>query len=366
MPSDAHHSHGSGPGSKPVGSWAILWILVVLLAASGGVIWTLARLLRQPTSSAQVASQDSATVAGAVTRTGDSAAAESAAARDTTRRGPDSLPVSLVQRPAPQATAPAKEQRVTPPAALDSAVAASRAAVDARLFLIVLLSGALGGLLHAVRSFVWYVGNRELRWSWIPTYITLPVTSALLAATMYFVVRAGFLGFQGSGDLNAYGFAGASALIGLFSQSAILKLKEVAETLFTRPPQGADARPEVASNAPAASSAADDKSGSALAGDSAEGIAPVPVTISATLRAEGGKPVLTIEGSGFRKHSQVVVNATKVPTTSATPKKITAVLPDALASVATLKVQVSTPPPGGGESAIVLVVPEAQAGDRSV
>ncbi len=33
------------------------------------------------------------------------------------------------------------------------------------VFLIVLLSGTLGGQMHALRLFYWYVGNRKLVWS---------------------------------------------------------------------------------------------------------------------------------------------------------------------------------------------------------
>ncbi len=37
--------------------------------------------------------------------------------------------------------------------------------LEARMVLIVALFGALGGLVHSLRSFYWYLGNRELVWS---------------------------------------------------------------------------------------------------------------------------------------------------------------------------------------------------------
>lgn len=369
MPSDTSSSNGPGPGSKPVDVTSIVLILILLLSASAVDLWTLERLLRQPISATQAAAQDSIAIVAAAAR--DARPVDSTQPQDTTRRTGDSVASLGAQKADSVAAEIARaarqrdsQQRAVRQATTDSTLVASRAAVDARLFIIVLLSGALGGLLHGVRSFVWYVGNRDLKWSWVPTYITLPMTSALLAATMYFVVRAGFLGFQGSGDLNAYGFAGASALIGLFSQAAILKLKEVAETLFTRPPQGADARPEVASK-PGAAAAATDGKANPLAGDTAEGLAPVPVIIAATLRGDRGKPILTIKGNGFRKQSQVVVNATTVPSLTVTSKELTAQLPDDIASAPALKVQIITPAPGGGESAVVDVVQEAQRGARN-
>src|SRR5271165_6550953 len=35
-------------------------------------------------------------------------------------------------------------------------------------FLTVAIAGTLGGLIHTIRSFVSYVGNRQLVWSWLP------------------------------------------------------------------------------------------------------------------------------------------------------------------------------------------------------
>lgn len=46
---------------------------------------------------------------------------------------------------------------------------------EVRLLLIVILCGALGSLVHGIRSFYWYVGNRELIWSWIGKYVIQPL-----------------------------------------------------------------------------------------------------------------------------------------------------------------------------------------------
>jgi hypothetical protein len=35
-----------------------------------------------------------------------------------------------------------------------------------------------------------------------------------------------------------------AALVGLFSEQAVLKLQDVAETVFTKPPPGADSKPQ--------------------------------------------------------------------------------------------------------------------------
>jgi hypothetical protein len=52
---------------------------------------------------------------------------------------------------------------------------------EARLFLVVALTGALGGLVHALRSLVWYTGNRNLKYSWLLTYSLQPFIGAALA-----------------------------------------------------------------------------------------------------------------------------------------------------------------------------------------
>jgi hypothetical protein len=37
---------------------------------------------------------------------------------------------------------------------------------ETRLLLIVMLAGALGSLMHGLRSLYWYTGNRQMVWSW--------------------------------------------------------------------------------------------------------------------------------------------------------------------------------------------------------
>ncbi len=110
---------------------------------------------------------------------------------------------------------------------------------EERLFLIVLFSGALGGLVHSLRSFYWYLGNRRLVLSWAGMYITLPVLGACLATVFYLVVRGGFFSPQSQiSDTSPFGFAAMAALIGMFTEQAVEKLKEVSETLLSPAPKG--------------------------------------------------------------------------------------------------------------------------------
>ena len=112
---------------------------------------------------------------------------------------------------------------------------------ETRLILIVLLSGALGSQIHALRSFFKYVGNRSLKNNWILMYIMLPFTGGALALIFYFVIRAGFISVTATPqEFSLYGIAATSALVGLFVEEAMSKLKKVAATLFEAPKPGKD------------------------------------------------------------------------------------------------------------------------------
>src|SRR5262245_49150673 len=169
---------GPGPGEGTVPPAGIVFILTLLIVAALANMWTLGTFLdrvpdwRKVNDTLAVRSDSVPVATPPVT----------GAATDSTRPAAPSTGVTQSQR--------ARQVR-------DSVLAEQRrlADSDSALLRIVLLAGALGGLLHAIRSFVWYVGNRDLRWSWVPTYLTLPIVGALLAAVTYLVVRAGFVGF---------------------------------------------------------------------------------------------------------------------------------------------------------------------------
>jgi len=69
----------------------------------------------------------------------------------------------------------------------------------------------------------------------------------------YVVVRGGFFSPQTTFEQTSpFGFAALAALVGLFSEQAVLKLKEVAETVLEAPAPGEDSKPQqdVAKTAP--------------------------------------------------------------------------------------------------------------------
>ncbi|HEY1920241.1 MAG TPA: IPT/TIG domain-containing protein [Streptosporangiaceae bacterium] len=110
---------------------------------------------------------------------------------------------------------------------------------EQRLFVIVALSGALGGLIHSARSLYEYVGNRMLRRSWLLMYLILPFVGGGLAVVFYVILRGGLITGTAA-QVNPFGFAAISALVGLFSPEAAEKLKQIFSTLLTPAPPGRD------------------------------------------------------------------------------------------------------------------------------
>lgn len=112
---------------------------------------------------------------------------------------------------------------------------------DGLLFVMVVFAGALGGLLHAMRSFAWYVGNRGLKWSWLPWNFLMPVLGAGVATVVYLIFRGGLTtGPAATEAVNPYFFAAVSALVGIFTEQAMEMLKNVAAQVFHDAPKGAD------------------------------------------------------------------------------------------------------------------------------
>lgn len=104
---------------------------------------------------------------------------------------------------------------------------------ELRLLAVVVFAGALGGQIHALRSFASYVGNRKLKVSWLVRYFLTPFVAASLALVFYFVIRAGFFTTNATTqNMNVYGFAGLAGIVGLFSTMAVNKLRRMAIELL--------------------------------------------------------------------------------------------------------------------------------------
>lgn len=162
---------------------------------------------------------------------------------------------------------------------------------DRTMVLLVLLAGALGGVVHALRSFYWYVGEGKLLWNWVGMYVVLPWSSAALGFVFFLVIRAGL--YDPSAG-TSYLLVGLAALVGMFSSQAAEKLKAIAEGLFAKAPQGTNSAPPSSNDTPLSPTA----------------------TITSVSPASGptfGGTVVTILGSGFVAPSTVRFGNTLSP-----------------------------------------------------
>jgi IPT/TIG domain-containing protein len=196
---------------------------------------------------------------------------------------------------------------------------------EERLLLLVLLAGAVGALLHAIRSLVAYVGNRNFVRSWLAFYYLSPFSGSMIAFVTYVAIRGGFFAStSNTGDANPFMFIALATLAGLFSHQVIEKLRKVAETAFDKPPEGKNPLP---------------------AGEPTIGtITPAKVEV-------GFSGPVTIDGTGFVAGTVVRVAEAVMTPSRISDKQLTFDLPATATGEPTkLEVVVVTPAPEGGTS----------------
>lgn len=185
---------------------------------------------------------------------------------------------------------------------------------ERNILLLVALTGALGAIVHGLRSLSKYVGEQILFRSWLLMYFFLPVVGAALATVVYLVLRAGLI-TGGAATADPFGFAAISALVGLFSAQAAEKLKDVFETLFKKLEAG---------------------------GDSVEGLEPPTITDFNPKTGTAGDEV-TITGTNFDPASTTVMfGAVEAPAPTVDETTIRVTVPTGL-SPGPVKITVSTP-----------------------
>lgn len=241
---------GDGPGGGSVGVVGIIGLTIYLVMFTLFLIYALVKMWPPPPTPSRVAVDETTTASGSPSPT-PTVSPSPAQASPTAAQSPSPSPTPKTSVTAGQASPSPK------PSASPTASPAQECATveffgwqfklwdEQRLLLLVLLAGALGSILHDLRSVYWYVGNRKLVRSWMAMFIVLPFAGATLALIFYLVVRGGFFSPQSTfKETSPFGFAAFAALIGMFSPQAVLKLKEVAETLLTKPGAGADPKPQ--------------------------------------------------------------------------------------------------------------------------
>jgi hypothetical protein len=223
---------GPGPGKDLVPVTGIIGLTVYLAIAIAFCLYGLIVFWPAPTPSGQTPNQPTAPAQQIDSTTGPATSTTS------------SSPAPSVST---RTSAPATARGATPSATPGKVSAFGREFEvwdEVRLLWIVILAGALGSLIHAMRSVYWYVGNRNLVRSWLAKYFVMPFTGSALSVMFYFVIRGGFFSPQSDfSQTSPFGFAALSAMVGLFSEQAVLKLKQVAETILSKPESGADPMP---------------------------------------------------------------------------------------------------------------------------
>jgi hypothetical protein len=246
---------GTGPGDKDVGTIGIVFLSFFLIAAILLCFYGLIALWPGPSPSGQVPPGKVAVTPTLPSSPTSSSGGltQNSLATSAPASAPVPTPSVTLSSDSSEQTSSAAPPLVITPTPVPTAERASVAIFgwqfeiwdEVRLLLIVILAGALGNLVHTVRSVYWYVGNRSLKWSWLAKYILQPFAASALAVIFYVVVRGGFFSPQTTFEnTSPFGFAALAALVGLFSEQAVLKLKTVAETVFQPPAPGADATPQ--------------------------------------------------------------------------------------------------------------------------
>lgn len=240
---------GHGPGRGNVGVVGIVGLTIYLVLLTLFLIYGLVKVWPVPTPSREPATETAAAAASpSPAPTGNPSPAQaspSAAASPSPSPSPKTAESAFQASPSPKPSVSPTASAGQEPAVIELVGWQFKLWDEQRLLLLVLFAGALGSILHALRSVYWYVGNRSLVRSWMVMYIVLPYAGATLALIFYLVVRGGFFSPQSSfKETSPFGFAAFAALIGMFSPQAVLKLREVAETLLTKPEAGENAKPQ--------------------------------------------------------------------------------------------------------------------------
>jgi hypothetical protein len=191
------------------------------------------------------------------------------------------------------------------------------------LLQLVMIFGAGGALVHAVRSLYGYVGNKQFEPNWAPFYFARPFEGAVLALLMIFLFEGSLVRDPPTNINLENGWAACAlaGLVGLFADKALLKLEQIFDAVLAPP---ADTR----------------------TGKLASGAALAPVLANLTPdNAAAGSPaaVVQIAGDRFESDAEALVNGAPRVTTFRSPKSLSFTLTNAdLSKQTTLKISVKS------------------------
>ena len=243
--------HGSRMlmSSDPAPSWVVLFLLVLALIGTASVLWVIVErwneALQGTGSSAQrqsafalakdLAEQASRDLQQLQAAQGNAEQALLRLKKEPEKAADVAVATAQLEASKKEAEAASRlaEERWTAAIAAEDKLAPPQRAV----IIMVILLGTLGGLIHLASSLTIFVGNRDLKRSWIVYYVLAPVQGAALAPLLYLLLKSAVLSPQqseGSGtqNLNLTAIYAFAALTGLFSKQAVEKLADVFATIF--------------------------------------------------------------------------------------------------------------------------------------
>ena len=237
-----------GPGGKHVGVFGITVTAVYLVAITLLALYAVVKLWphtgSEPPVKAAPKTSTTTDTTGTTAKTGTSAKTGTPATTGTPAATGTPAPTETSATTGTQASTDTAPKQPPPkdPQPVDVFGGTVQLWMEERLLLLVLLGGAIGALLHAIRSMIAYVGNRNFVTSWLVFYYLSPVAGATLAFVAYIVLRGGLFSTNAPPEnANAFMFVGLAALSGLFSQQVLEKLKKVAESAFEKTTSQKDA-----------------------------------------------------------------------------------------------------------------------------
>ena len=100
------------------------------------------------------------------------------------------------------------------------------------LTILAALCGALGAVLHGLGSLVAFAGNGSFVGSWTLWYLAQPFRGAMLASGSFWLTQGNLLSVTQNSPSSPMAMMGLTFLVGLFSDRAIEKLRELFLVLF--------------------------------------------------------------------------------------------------------------------------------------
>lgn len=117
---------------------------------------------------------------------------------------------------------------------------------ETRMLILVGLGGALGSIARAfvqLNSHVVHTYQNVKRS--LPVYYTKPIIGLVLGSIFYFVIRGGFFSSGTSiKHTSPLSFVGLAALVGLFADHAMEKLRQIAGSVFSETKEEKEERKE--------------------------------------------------------------------------------------------------------------------------